>query len=100
METHELPAPRAIDGIRTARRTYVEYGNGERELYDLSSDPLPARQPGRRRRPAAGRAARRPAGRAEELRLAANCRELEDLPIEGERTALRDQPDPPLASAQ
>ena len=35
METHELSGKAIIDGIRTAKHTYVEYGTGERELYDL-----------------------------------------------------------------
>ena len=40
METHELAGNAIIDGIRTARHTYVEYGTGERELYDLENDPF------------------------------------------------------------
>ena len=36
----ELIAPSAHYGaIRTADRTYVEYGTGERELYNLRRDP-------------------------------------------------------------
>ena len=40
METHEISGKAIIDGLRTARHTYVEYGTGERELYDLQADPF------------------------------------------------------------
>jgi N-acetylglucosamine-6-sulfatase len=35
-ELNNIPA---FQGLRTARYTYVEYSTGERELYDLSTDP-------------------------------------------------------------
>src|SRR5262249_29218429 len=38
-ETHELTGAAQFDGIRTQHWTYVEYGDGERELYDLRKDP-------------------------------------------------------------
>ena len=40
METHELTGNAILDAIRTARHTYIEYGTGERELYDLAADPF------------------------------------------------------------
>ena len=88
-----------FDAIRTTDWTYVQYGDGERELYDLTSDPYQLDN-------LAGAAdpllVELLAVRLAELMNCAgsDCRELEDLPIEGERTALRDQPDPPPASAQ
>ena len=38
MEVHSSLA-RAFDGIRVPGWTYAEYGNGNKELYDLSADP-------------------------------------------------------------
>ena len=35
------------DAIRTGHLLYVEYGNGEHELYDLRTDPDELTQPGR-----------------------------------------------------
>ncbi len=35
----EFTAGRRFDALRNARWTYVEYGTGERELYDLDADP-------------------------------------------------------------
>jgi arylsulfatase A-like enzyme len=39
-ETHELTGTARFDAIRTSEWTYVEYGNGQRELYDLLRDPF------------------------------------------------------------
>lgn len=39
-ERHEMTDAAVFDGIRTKHWTYVEYGNGERELYDLERDPF------------------------------------------------------------
>ena len=44
METHELVGYAVLDALRTARHTYVEYGTGERELYDLAADPYQTRE--------------------------------------------------------
>jgi N-acetylglucosamine-6-sulfatase len=83
METHELTGNAVIDGIRTSRYTYVEYGTGERELYDLQQDPFEL----------ANQAATADAAllhafakRLAELKNCAsvNCRMLEDLPVEPE----------------
>jgi len=38
-ETMEIVGPASFNALRTADWTYVEYFNGERELYDLRSDP-------------------------------------------------------------
>ena len=35
----DMRSPNSFNAIRTARYTYVEYGNGDRELYDLRADP-------------------------------------------------------------
>ena len=35
----ELDGTAIFDGMRTPEWTYVEYGTGERELYDLARDP-------------------------------------------------------------
>ena len=48
------------DGVRTSRYLYVQYGTGERELYDLRHDPdeihnLAGTRPKRRTRSSAGR---------------------------------------------
>ncbi len=71
-----------FDAIRTADQLHLEHGDGARELYNLPSDPLEVDSR---------------AGRAEPLlsaRLAgllngagANRREIEDLPVDAQRTA-------------
>ena len=61
-------ARRSSTRIRTADWTYIEYGTGERELYDLARDPAPARQRGRDRRSGARRRARGAPCRAAHLR--------------------------------
>ncbi len=38
-ETMEIVGPASFNAVRTADWTYVEYFNGERELYDLRNDP-------------------------------------------------------------
>ncbi len=87
LETHEMHRRRrAFDAIRTADRIYVEYGDGERELYDLEHDPLQLESRMDQTDPLSLEllAARL----SELLRCAgADCRELEDLPVAPERTA-------------
>jgi N-acetylglucosamine-6-sulfatase len=85
METHELSGKAIIDGLRTARHTYVEYGTGERELYDHEADP---HQLDNRAATADPDLLEAFAGRLAELKncAAANCRMLEDLPVEPEAT--------------
>jgi arylsulfatase A-like enzyme len=39
MAAEEIARAAQFDGIRTTAWTYVEYGTGERELYDLARDP-------------------------------------------------------------
>ena len=68
METHELVGYAVMDGIRTARHTYVEYGTGERELYDLAADPYQTKNIARDRRSGPGRGDGSAVGGAEELR--------------------------------
>ena len=69
-----------FDGIRTADWTYVEYGTGERELYDLAARPASARQRGRRRRSGPGRSPVGARSRRSRGCAAEECRRLEDLP--------------------
>jgi N-acetylglucosamine-6-sulfatase len=35
----DMKNPNSFNAIRTAKYTYVEYGNGDTELYDLAADP-------------------------------------------------------------
>jgi arylsulfatase A-like enzyme len=81
LENHQLTGAAYYNGLRTADLTYVEYGSGERELYDHASDPY---QLGN----LAGEA---PSDILEALsqRLAqlvqcagSECRRLEDLPVD------------------
>jgi arylsulfatase A-like enzyme len=34
------PSKRSFEGVRTERYLYAEYGNGNKELYDLEEDPF------------------------------------------------------------
>jgi arylsulfatase A-like enzyme len=88
-----------FDAIRTTDWTYVQYGDGDSELYDLTNDPY---QLENRAGAADPLLVELLAVRLAELMNCAgvDCRELEDLPVEGERTALHEEPDPPPASAQ
>jgi len=79
-ETMEIVGPASFHAVRTADWTYVEYFNGERELYDLRADPqqldnvVTAAEPllldqlSRRLAELANCAAQ-------------NCREIEDAPL-------------------
>ena len=80
-ETHELGGKAIIDGLRTARHTYVEYGTGERELYDLVADPFQLDNIAATADPILLEAL---AARLVELKncAAGTCRILEDLPVE------------------
>jgi len=81
METHELAGNAVFDGLRTKRHTYVEYGTGERELYDLEADPYQLENIADRSPPDLLEAL---AERLAELKncAAEDCRMLEDLPVE------------------
>jgi N-acetylglucosamine-6-sulfatase len=85
METHEISGNAIIDAIRTARHTYVEYGTGERELYDLQVDPNQLHNLAATADPVLVEAL---AARLAELKNCASlyCRMLEDLPVEPEAT--------------
>ena len=69
-----------LDGIRTPEWIYLEYGTGERELYDLARDPHQLDNVVETADPAIVAAL---AARLLELRTCAGaeCRELEDLPL-------------------
>lgn len=77
-----LTGAAAFDALRTAAGlTYVEYGNGERELYDLRRDPF---QLDNRAGSADPGLLATLSQRLAELRncAASRCREFEDRPIE------------------
>jgi N-acetylglucosamine-6-sulfatase len=81
METHELGGNAILDAIRTARHTYIEYGTGERELYDDKADPFQLANLAQTADPVLLHAL---SERLAELKncAAMNCGELEDLPVE------------------
>jgi arylsulfatase A-like enzyme len=76
----ELDRSAQYDAIRTADWIYIEYGTGERELYDLAGDPLQLDNVVESADPALVAAL---AARLAELRTCAGseCRRLEDLPV-------------------
>jgi arylsulfatase A-like enzyme len=92
MPADELELSAQFDGIRTPDWTYVEYGTGERELYDLARDPDQLDNVVETADPALVAAL---AARLAELRTCAGagCRRLEDLPpIESLSSKLAAQP--------
>ena len=80
VSAEELHRHAYLDGLRTARWTYVEYGSGERELYDLAADPHQLDNRIERAEPELVAAL---AWRLGELAGCAgqSCRDLEDLPL-------------------
>ncbi|HMR33613.1 MAG TPA: sulfatase [Geminicoccaceae bacterium] len=79
-ERHELTGTAKFDALRTAEWTYVEYGNGERELYDLIRDPYQVQNQIQNADPAMV------AGLSQRLAELSNCagsgcREFEDRPM-------------------
>jgi arylsulfatase A-like enzyme len=83
MAPDELDRSAQFDAIRTAAWTYVEYGTGERELYDLTRDPHQLDNVVETADPAVIEAL---AARLAELRTCAGaaCRRLEDrAPTDG-----------------
>jgi N-acetylglucosamine-6-sulfatase len=92
MTADEVDRSAQFDGIRTAAWTYVEYGTGERELYDLARDPHQLDNVVETADPALVAAL---AARLAELRTCAGaeCRRLEDLaPIDDASPQLAAQP--------
>jgi N-acetylglucosamine-6-sulfatase len=80
MTTEQLERHAYFDGLRTPHWTYVEYGSGERELYDLARDPHQLQSMIKSADPTLL------AILAERLDALAgcagqHCRELEDLPL-------------------
>jgi arylsulfatase A-like enzyme len=88
-ETHELTGTARFDALRSAEWTYVEYGNGEREFFDLARDPHQSDNRIDRADPALLATL---SSRLAELAACASsaCREIEDLPL---------TPQAPVASA-
>ena len=92
MPADQIELSAQFDAIRTAAWTYVEYGTGERELYDLALDPDQLDNVVETADPALVAAL---AARLAELRtcVGAECRRLEDLPpLERPSSALAAQP--------
>jgi arylsulfatase A-like enzyme len=79
-ETHELTGTARFDAIRTPEWTYVEYGNGESELYDLLRDPFQVQNHIAKADPALVSAL---SERLAELATCAGsaCRTFEDMPL-------------------
>src|SRR5690606_12651326 len=79
-ETGEMGGSAHYDALRTADWTYVEYANGERELYDLRGDPYQLNNVVATAEP---QLLSRLSKRLAELAICAGppCRELEDEPI-------------------
>lgn len=79
-ETMEIVGPASFKALRTADWTYVEYFNGERELYDLKADPHQMQNVVTTAEPLLLDQLSR---RLAELANCAgsNCREIEDLPL-------------------
>src|SRR3546814_1001749 len=74
----EIVGPASFNALRTADWTYVEYFNGERELYDLQADPQQLQNVVTAAEPLLlDQLSRRLAELAN--CAAANCREIEDL---------------------
>src|SRR3546814_20608667 len=79
----ELVGPASFNAPRTDDWTYVEYFNGERELYDLQADPQQLQNVVTAAEPLLlDQLSRRLAELAN--CAAANCREIEDLPVSPE----------------
>ena len=99
LETHEMTGPARFDAIRTTDRLFVEYGDGDHELYDIRSDPYQLESRAGRAEPLISELLS--ARLAELLNCAGpNCREIEDLPVDAERTAAHTALGPKLSSAQ
>src|SRR5690606_16359432 len=80
MTAEQLDPHAYVDGLRTADWSYLEYGSGERELYDLVEDPYQLQNLIKEADPILL------ADLAERLDALAGCagrqcRELEDLPL-------------------
>jgi hypothetical protein len=83
--TAEQLGPHAyVDGLRTTTWSYLEYGSGERELYDVVADPYQMQNLIRGADPSLLAAL---AERLDALAgcAARQCRELEDLPLGDDR---------------
>jgi N-acetylglucosamine-6-sulfatase len=92
MSAEELDQSAQFDAIRTTEWTYVEYGTGERELFDLAGDPYQLDNVVATADPALVAAL---ATRLAELRTCsgAECRRLEDLvPTEDASPELAGEP--------
>jgi N-acetylglucosamine-6-sulfatase len=92
MPADELDRSAQFDGVRTRDWTYIEYGTGERELYDLARDPHQLDNVIDTADPALVAAL---AARLQELRTCsgAECRRLEDLvPLDAGSAQLAAEP--------
>jgi arylsulfatase A-like enzyme len=82
----ELDEAATFNGIRARDMVYVEYGSGERELYDMRADPFQLDNVIRKTDPALVATFSK---RLEALASCAAdaCRDLEDLPLPGAQPA-------------
>src|SRR3546814_5188404 len=86
----EIVGPASFNALRTADWTYVEYFNGERELYDLQADPQQLQNVVTAAEPMLlDKLSRRLAELAN--CAAANCREIEDLTVAPAGASTREQ---------
>lgn len=94
----ELLRAADYNGLRTLDLAYVEYGTGERELYDLIADPF---QLSNLATSAAPNAIAALSKRVAQLSAcaAAECRELEDLPADFEFRAIAKSDDATVVPA-
>ena len=99
LETHEMTGAARFDAIRTAQKIYVEYGDGDRELYNLQDD---AHEVANRAGHADPLSVELLSSRLAELLncAGANCREIEDLPVDAERTAAHAESAPKASTTQ
>jgi arylsulfatase A-like enzyme len=99
LETHEMTDAARFDAIRTDNRLFVEYGDGDRELYDVRNDPYELESHAARAEPLLSELLS--ARLAELLNCAgATCHEIEDLPVDVERTAAQTSAGPRTSSTQ
>lgn len=94
----ELEQSSRFDGLRTQNLSYIEYGTGEVELYDLSTDPHQLDNIAPRSDPDMIAALSQ---RLSELAACAGaeCRRLEDLPVGGPQVATGAAPGLPAVPA-
>ena len=99
LETHEMTGAARFDAIRTEDWTYVQYGDGEHELYNVTEDRYQLDSAVDRTDPWFVELL---ATRLAELMNCAgsDCREIEDRSIDAERTAVNTALEPAGSTTQ